>query len=110
MQRSRAPPPARRTLYDVYIEGEKVIGEQKQPKWLRVSYAARALNVSESTIRRCLVSEELEGIKVRGAVRVDRDSLIRLIRSRRYADLVRWADPSPVNFQHLRDQLRRGAL
>lgn len=47
--------------------------EEKQPQWLRIRDAARSLNVSESTIRRCLASEELEDIKVRGAVRVEGD-------------------------------------
>ena len=60
-----------------------------QPRWIRVRDAARALNVSESTIRRCLTGGDLEGIKVRGAVRVDRDSIERMARKRRYADVVR---------------------
>ncbi len=61
---------------------------EKQPRWLRVGDAAHELNVSESTIRRCLADSDLEGIKVRGAVRVDRDSIERMARTRRYADVV----------------------
>jgi len=62
---------------------------EKQPRWLRVGDAAHELSVSESTIRRCLTGGDLEGIKVRGAVRVDRDSIERMARRRRYADVVR---------------------
>ena len=62
---------------------------EKHPRWLRVGDAAHELSVSESTIRRCLADGDLAGIKVRGAVRVDRASIERMATKRRYADVVR---------------------
>jgi excisionase family DNA binding protein len=57
------------------------------PRWLRVREAARVLNVSESTVRRLLSRERLEGLKIGGVVRVDNHSIEKLARTHRYADV-----------------------
>ncbi len=59
------------------------------PRWLKIREAADKLNVSETTIRRLLASGDLEGAKVRGAVRIDGDDVDRYLKERRYADLRR---------------------
>jgi excisionase family DNA binding protein len=68
-------------------------------RWLRIRDAAHVLNVSESTIGRWLVSEKLDGWKVDNVVRVDANSVEKLIkthsyirvhRARQQAALSRW--------------------
>ncbi len=75
------------------------MNDHLEPLGLRVSAAARLLDCSESTVRRCLKSGELKGFRVRTGVRVDREDLDRYIQARRYraiegrkeaATLVRW--------------------
>ncbi len=61
--------------------------EHLEPLGLRVSVAARLLDCSESTVRRCLKSGELKGFRVRTGVRVDREDLDRYIQARRYRDV-----------------------
>jgi excisionase family DNA binding protein len=79
----------RRSTDKKTTEGGRKMDARMRPRWLKVGEAAELLNVSESTIRRCLADGELEGIKVRGAVRADRDSIGRMARKRRYADVAR---------------------
>lgn len=85
-----------------------MMSKNMPPRWLQVKEAAELLNVSEATIRRCLRSGELEGIKVRGAVRVDRDDLERMSKRRRYVDVASGA-PRMIEdrFDTWFNQLRR---
>ncbi len=72
-------------------------------EFISVREAATRLCVSESTIRRCLADDQLKGIKVRGAVRVEVESIGELIQRRRYFDVVRGVDPSaPSRWQRWR--------
>ncbi len=57
------------------------------PDWLRVREAGQMLGVSESTVRRWLYREKLEGLKVGGIVRVDRRSIEKMARTHRYSDV-----------------------
>lgn len=63
------------------------MSEHLEPLGLRVSVAAKLLDCSESTVRRCLKSGELKGFRVRTGVRVDREDLGRYIEARRYRDI-----------------------
>ena len=58
--------------------------EDLKPLGVRVSEAAERLGCSESTVRRMLKSGELGGYRVRAAVRVDSEDLIRHVRVHRY--------------------------
>jgi hypothetical protein len=63
-------------------------------EFITVRAAARRLCVSDSTVRRCLADDQLDGIKVRGAVSVDVESIGELIQRRRYYDVIRGIEPS----------------
>jgi excisionase family DNA binding protein len=58
-----------------------------KPEWLRVREAAQELDVSESTVKRWLYREKLEGFKVGGVVRVSRRSIDEMARTNRYVDV-----------------------
>lgn len=64
-----------------------MIGIDDNLQWLRVREAARLLNVSESTVRRWLYHEKLEGWKVDGVLRVDRRSIETMVKTHRYVDV-----------------------
>lgn len=70
--------------------------EHLEPLGLRVSVAARLLDCSESTVRRCLKSGELKGFHVRSGVRVDREDLDRYIRAHRYRDFGVWREATTL--------------
>lgn len=63
-------------------------------EFITVRAAAGRLCVSDATIRRCLDDGQLEGIKVRGSIRVAAESIETLIQRRRYYDVVRGIEPS----------------
>lgn len=67
----------------LYAEPDK----NAPPRWLKIRETADKLNVSETTVRRLLASGDLEGAKVRGAVRVDGFDVDRYLKKRRYTDL-----------------------
>lgn len=61
--------------------------DEDSANWLRIPEAARAMNVSESTVWRWLHREKLEGIKVGRVVRIDPDSIEKMARAHQYADV-----------------------
>jgi excisionase family DNA binding protein len=72
-------------------------------EFITVRAAARRLCVSDATVRRCLDDGQLEGIKVRGTIRVDVESIGKLIQRRRYYNVIRGVEPSaPSRWQRWR--------
>ena len=63
-------------------------------RYLRIHETAEELNVSSSTVRRWLADGMLKGLKVRGIVRVDRESIERLVEAHPYRSIAGKGRPS----------------
>lgn len=66
-----------------------------QPRWLRIREAAADLRVSETTIRSWLSTGKLEGFKIHGVVRVDREAINKLAKTQPYLASASKGRPSP---------------
>lgn len=66
-------------------------------RWLRTREAARLLNVSDTTIRSWLRRAKIDGFKVDGVVRVDRESIDRFVETHPYATGARNGRPSALS-------------
>lgn len=60
------------------------MSDELRPQMFTVREVARALRVSESTVRRIVASGELEAVKIRNVVRVPKTRLERWLATRRY--------------------------
>ena len=67
------------------------------PRYIKIREAARLLAVSESTVRRWLAEGRLEGFRVRGVVRVDREFIDRFVEAHPYAVAARKGRPSALS-------------
>lgn len=61
-----------------------MIEKEDNPRWLRTREVARLLNVSDSTVRSWLSRTKIDGFKVDGVVRVDRESIDRFVETHSY--------------------------
>ena len=63
---------------------------------LRIHDTARLLNVSERTVRRWLASGDLQGIKVKGIIRIAPEAIERFLATHPYRAATRNAKPSAL--------------
>ena len=78
------------------------------PRYIKIREAGRLLSVSERTILRFLAGDVLDGFKVGAVVRVNRESIDKLIRTHPYPAATRKGRLSPL--ERWSRSLRRQAI